>query len=344
MRSGQRTPNIAEAERLIRNLYQGILQRDPEPSALLHWTKQLEEGQEVNEVVEAFLNSDEFQNLRWRAKPAYPPGHFYSPIVDPSEIEAAFRHQSQQPAPVNLPGIAISLDNHVALWQRMVPLLTEIPFPDEPTPGFRYHFRNANYSYGDASMLYAMLRLFEPRRLIEIGSGFSSACSLDTIDRYLNGRVDVTFIEPYANLLRQVLGHQTMQTVDLYETPVQHAPLELFSELANNDILFIDSTHVLKTGSDVCHELFNILPRLASGVLIHFHDMFWPFEYGEEWVLTENRSWNELYGIHAFLMYNKEFEIVFFNDYFRRWRRDLIAATYPNFLNNTGGSLWLRKT
>src|SRR5260370_28828390 len=99
----------------------------------------------------------------------------------------------------------------------------------------------------------------------------------------------------------------------------------------------------MKTGSDVCHELFEILPRLAPGVLIHFHDIFWPFEYSEAWGIENNLSWNELYGLRAFLMYNDNFEIVFFNDFFRRWRRNLIQETYPKFLHNTGGALWLRK-
>jgi len=225
----------------------------------------------------------------------------------------------------------------------MIPLLAEIPFPDEPETGFRYYFSNDAYSFGDGSVLYAMLRLFAPRRLIEVGSGFSSACSLDTIDLYLDGQVDVTFVEPHGDLLRQVLGAGTASTIKLHEQRIQDLPVDLFKDLQRNDILFIDSTHVMKTGSDVCHELFEILPTLASGVLVHFHDMFWPFEYGEDWVLRENRSWNELYGIRAFLMYNQEYEVLFFNDYFRRWQHNLIAATYPKFLRNTGGALWLRK-
>jgi hypothetical protein len=80
-----------------------------------------------------------------------------------------------------------------------------------------------------------------------------------------------------------------MRNVELHEARVQDVTLDLYAELDRDDVLFIDSTHVMKTGSDVCHELFAILPRLASGVLIHFHDIFWPFEYGEEWVLKENR-------------------------------------------------------
>ncbi len=100
----------------------------------------------------------------------------------------------------------------------------------------------------------------------------------------------------------------------------------------------------MKTGSDVCHELFDVLPALQPGVFVHFHDIFWPFEYGPNWIVKENRSWNELYGLRTFLMYNDAFEIVFFNDYFARNCRELIEAGYPAMLKNTGGSIWLRKT
>jgi predicted O-methyltransferase YrrM len=225
----------------------------------------------------------------------------------------------------------------------MLKFLREIPFPANKTEGFRYYFENPHYSYGDASILYALLRLLQPTQLIEIGSGYSSACSMDTIDRHLKDQVKVTFIEPHAKLLRETLGEEGIRCATLYERRVQEIPLDVFESLQHDDFLFIDSTHILKTGSDVCYEFFEILPCLASGVLIHFHDMLWPFEYQEDWVLRENRSWNELYAMRALLMYNYEFEIVFFNDYFRKFNERLVQDTYPQFLKNSGGSLWLRK-
>ena len=98
--------------------------------------------------------------------------------------------------------------------------------------------------------------------------------------------------------------------------------MSVFDELNEGDILFIDSTHVLRTGSDVCFELFEVLPRLAPGVLVHFHDIFWPFEYPRAWVVDENRSWNELYAIRAFLMNNSDWHIIFFNHYFAKTGRE----------------------
>ena len=119
-------------------------------------------------------------------------------------------------------------------------------------------------------------------------------------------------------------------------------------ELEVNDILFIDSSHVVKTGSDVHFELTELIPRLRPGVVVHFHDIFYPFEYPKAWVLDINRSWNEIYFLHVFLMYNSAFGIEFFNTFFARNYPDIVRASIPahadKFLLNPGGGLWLRKS
>ncbi len=124
---------------------------------------------------------------------------------------------------------------------------------------------------------------------------------------------------------------------------MQAVPLSYFDDLQRNDILFIDSTHVVKTGSDVVFELFEILPRLHSGVVVHFHDVFYPFEYPREWVIDRNYSWNELYALRAFLMGNRDWEILFFNDYMARTERPRLRQQAPEMLANPGGGLWLRR-
>ena len=131
--------------------------------------------------------------------------------------------------------------------------------------------------------------------------------------------------------------------VEILESRVQDVPLSTFAALEPGDLLFIDSTHVLRTASDVCLELLEILPRLPSGVLVHIHDVFWPFEYPRDWVLDENRSWNELYALRAFLIGNREWRVLMFNHYFVQVERARIAASYPEFLNNPGGALWLQR-
>jgi NAD(P)-dependent dehydrogenase (short-subunit alcohol dehydrogenase family) len=270
-----------------------------------------------------------------------PPGHYYSPIVHPVEAERRLAALEAAPVPDALPGIRLDRPEMVRTWRTLVPFLASIPFPDRKEPRYRYAFENDFYSWGDGSVLHAMLRLHRPRRLVEIGSGWSSACTLDTVEHYMGGDCELTFIEPFPQSLRDLIGHDARARI--IEAPVQQVPLAVFTALQEGDVLFIDSTHVLRTGGDVCFELFEILPRLARGVLVHFHDMFWPFEYPRRWAVDENRSWNELYAVRLMLSGSDDWRIVLFNDYLGRFERPMIEATYPPFLNNPGGALWLQR-
>jgi hypothetical protein len=326
------------AERFVSALFRGVLRREPNPSGLRSLAAVILNGGSYTAVAEAFVNSEEFRS---QAKLYVPPGHFYSPVVNPEEAE---RHLERIKGAVDidhLPGIAIDRAAMVELWRRLLPYLQTIPFSNNRQPGFRYFFQNPTYAFGDGSILHAMIRNFRPKRLIEIGSGYSSACTLDTVERFLDGACEVTFIEPYPTLLRKVLDDK--RDTRILEMPVQQVPLSVFEQLEAGDILFIDSTHVLRTGSDVCFELFEILPRLAPGVLVHFHDMFWPFEYPRVWVIDHNKSWNEIYAVRAFLTDNKSWNILFFNDYIFRFEREMIERTFPTFLRVPGGALWMVK-
>jgi hypothetical protein len=334
--------SASDRKTLVRKLYQGILHREPSDADADHWASRIEDGLGIDQMVDLFLQSAEFSALRNKVRGLFvPPGHFYSPIVDTEAVSHALPRLRSM---TDLPAIAIDPEAMMAEWQAALPFLLEIPFPESPAPGFRYHFDNPAFSYGDGSILYAMLRRYGPQRLVEVGSGYSSACAVDTVERFLDAAVEMTFVEPHPELLQRLLGDESDETRKIIACPVQDADLSVFTGLQAGDFLFIDSTHVLKTGSDVCHELFNILPALNPGVFVHFHDIFWPFEYGPNWVIEQNRSWNEVYALRAFLMYNDAFEIVFFNDYFVRHFRAVVEKDYPALLKNSGGSIWLRKT
>jgi predicted O-methyltransferase YrrM len=200
------------------------------------------------------------------------------------------------------------------------------------------------YSWGDGCILHSMLRNYRPRKIIEIGSGWSSACIADTAEHFLDNSCDITFVEPFPQVLRELLGASAQSgRTRLLEARVQDVPLDLFDSLGAGDFLFIDSTHVLRTGSDVCRELCEILPRLAPGVIVHFHDMFWPFEYPRKWVVEENRSWNELYAVRLMLTNNQNWKVIMFNHYMAQFERELIEKTWPAFYKNPGGALWIEK-
>jgi len=165
---------------------------------------------------------------------------------------------------------------------------------------------------------------------------------LDTIDLHLDGRVACTFIEPYADRLRSLLEPGDLERVTILEQRVQDVNLDPFLKLNRNDILFIDSSHVVKVGSDVNYLLGEVLPRLHEGVYIHFHDIFYPFEYPEVW-LAEGRVWSEAYALRAFLAFNHTFEIVLFNTYLEHFHREIFKREMPLCLKDEGGSIWLQK-
>lgn len=267
------------------------------------------------------------------------PGHFYSPIPSVEDIRRREEELFGDP-PRSLPGIDLREEEQLALLERLKEFYPEMPFPRVKSDGTRFWFDNWAYSYADAIFLYSMLRHLQPRRVIEIGSGFSSAAMLDTNERFLDDGVDLTFIDPDPTTVRALL--KPGDSAEIIAAPLQDVPLTRFDALEANDVLFVDSTHVAKTGSDVNRILFDILPRLRPGVYVHFHDMFYPFEYPKEWVY-EGRAWNEDYIVRAFLEFNSAFEIVLFGTYVIRFHRDWFAREMPLCLENPGGSLWIRR-
>jgi hypothetical protein len=270
-----------------------------------------------------------------------PPGHFYSPIPDPDELkqrEASIFDRSQQA----LAGINLNTEDQLDLMSRFKSLYQEIPFTAEKTEENRYYFENNFYSYSDAIFLYCVIRHFKPKRIIEVGSGFSSFCILDTNEKFFGGSIRCQFIEPYPDRLYSRLKPGDRELIEIVETKLQDVDLYYFEKLAANDLLIVDSTHVAKTGSDVNRIFFEILPQLKKGVMIHFHDIFYPFEYPKDWVY-EGRSWNESYLLRAFLQYSNCFKILLFNTYLEQFYEEIFRADFPLCLKNPGGSIWLIK-
>jgi hypothetical protein len=276
--------------------------------------------------------------LTWR-----PPGHFYSPIPNLRELEKQADTLWPVEPPAQLPGVDLRADDQLATFSQVAKLARSFEIHEHPTEPWRYYSDNVAYGIGDALTLHGMLRMIRPRRMIEIGSGHSSAMTLDTVEHYLGGQTELTFIEPYPELLESLLRKGDRARLTIMPTPLQQVPLDTFRELKSGDVLFIDSTHVLKTGSDVAWLYANVLPVLNDGVWIHIHDMFYPFEYPKDWVL-EGRAWSEAYLVRAFLAFNTDFQIALFNHWLATFHPDRIANELPAMLGNTGGALWLRRS
>jgi hypothetical protein len=278
---------------------------------------------------------------QYREPQPFPPGHYYSPIPSRTEVKAKERN-IWRAWPRQLPSIALNEEGQVALFEKLKQYYADLPFGDEPKQGLRYQFENDYFSYSDAIVLYCMIRHLKPRRIIEIGSGYSSAVMLDTNDLFFSKAVSCTFIEPNPERLLSLLKHADRDKCTIITAPLHDVGIDLFRGLSHNDILFVDSSHVAKVHSDVNLIFFDILPSLGEGVSIHFHDVFYPFEYPKEWVY-QGKAFNEAYLLRAFLQYNKVFKIQFYNSFLTYFYRDRFLSDMPLCLKNTGGSIWLRK-
>jgi hypothetical protein len=270
----------------------------------------------------------------------FDPGGYHSPIPAMADIK---KHDFNSDLPSEIPAVDLNTDEQMNLLNSFEKYYAELPFPDEKTDALRYCYINDFYSYSDAIFLYCMIRHLKLQKIIEVGSGFSSSVTLDTNEKFMQNAIDCTFIEPYPARLKSLLKNDDKTKVTIHEKKLQEIPLEIFSELHGNDILFIDSTHVSKFNSDVNYVIHTILPKLAKGVHIHFHDIFYPFEYPEEWLLG-GRAWNEQYILRAFLEYNTKFQIVLFNTYLETIFRENLEKRFPLLFKNTGGSIWIKKT
>ncbi|MEM7708422.1 MAG: class I SAM-dependent methyltransferase [Pseudomonadota bacterium] len=273
---------------------------------------------------------------------AHPNGHFYSPVVDPTEVSAeAERIWAPR---TKLPGLRFSEEKHLAVLNQLFPqFISGFDYPEtlpENANPWSFYVQNSQFSWLDCRLLFVLLNAWRPAQYLEIGSGFSSLLAADVSRRMLDDAMQVTCVEPYP---RPFLTQPVPGISEVIVKRVQELPLETFDQLEAGDILFIDSSHVAKTGSDVNFLFFEVLPRLATGVRIHVHDVFFPLEYPKDWVLQENRSWNEQYVLQALLTDSTRYRIIFGSNY--------AATVYPKEVASAldregrppfgGGSLWL---
>ncbi|MFP3274681.1 MAG: class I SAM-dependent methyltransferase [Paraburkholderia sp.] len=301
--------------------------------------KRLEE--EITRLKDEIQKGHDRLSLFGPDRPHVPNGHFYSPV--PSQVE--LRSDEDRifvPFPRILPGIDLRENEQLNLLDAFATMYHDLPFTEKKQKEFRYYYDNSAYSYTDAIFLNSMIRHVKPKRIVEVGSGFSSCMTLDTNEIWFNNSIDCTFIEPYPKLLNSLIKDEDKGRIRVLESRVQDVDLDCIRALERDDILFIDSTHVSKIGSDVNRIVFEILPLLTSGVYVHFHDIFYPFEYPKEWAF-EGRAWNEAYILHAFLQHNSEFEIVAFNRFLLHFHRDFFERKMPLCLKNLGANIWLRR-
>ena len=270
--------------------------------------------------------------------------HFYEPIPDVARLapelwsgQSALTGLDLQPERQR-DLLDVFRSHYQAEYEALPRQATDVPH--------RFHLANGALGPVDAEMLYCMMRALKPRRVIEVGSGNSTYLTAQALlENENDGAPPAEFvaIEPYPN---PVLRAGFPGLSGLLPTPVQRVPLEFFRRLESNDVLFIDSSHVLKIGSDVQYLVLEVLPALQPGVVIHTHDIFFPAEYPRRLVTREHKFWTEQYIIQAFLAFNSAFEILLAGSYLHLHDPESLAKTFSSYNRHKTlpGSLWMRRS
>jgi len=272
------------------------------------------------------------------------PTHYYSPVPDTGDLPESLWHDLRMP-------IGFSLRTDAALtWLGRLSQNYEKEysvFPREAGPDAHAFFLdNDAFKSGDAEILYALLRDLKPRRIVEIGSGYSTLLIAQAIranqKETSEYRCEFVAIEPYPP---PFLHPSPAEVTRLESTPIQGFDYSLFLSLQKNDVLFIDSSHTVRTGGDVVHEYLAILPILAPGVVVHIHDIFIPAEYPRSWIAEERIFWNEQYLLEAFLTFNHEFEVIMPVHAVWRLHSESFSKAIPSFKTwlNGPSSFWIRR-
>lgn len=271
------------------------------------------------------------------------PNHYYQPIPDTARLEDHLWSGRS-----SLPGLNMNEALQMELLSAFQSNFKEEYdcLPRQPTGNpHEFYLANGNFVNVDAEVLYCMVRHFKPRRIYEIGSGMSTLLSARAALR--NERdgcppCELVAIEPYPN---EVLRRGFPGLTRLLEKRVEDVPLSEFGLLSESDILFIDSSHVLRIGNDVQYEYLELLPRLNRGVIIHIHDIFLPAEYPRHWVTGMRRFWTEQYLLQAFLAFNSSFEVLWAGSYMHLMQPEKLQAAFASYdrAKTLPGSLWMRR-
>jgi predicted O-methyltransferase YrrM len=269
-------------------------------------------------------------------------GEYYSPMYDTREL-LVDRDRIWPAVPREAIGMQWNNERQLALCRDVFARQEHYLFPEQaPEDDTEYFAANGQYPPLDAWVLEGVLRHRKPRRMIEIGCGFSSLISARSNRDYLQLGMELICIEPYP---RQFLLDGAVGITSMRVERIQETPLELFATLESGDIVFVDTSHTVKTGGDVTWIYHEIVPRLAAGVVLHIHDFFLPGEYPEQWVM-EGWGWNETYLVRSFLTFNDVFEVLWGTQYMLTYHRDEVLSAFPDLqrYNAMGGaSLWLQR-
>jgi predicted O-methyltransferase YrrM len=263
--------------------------------------------------------------------------HYYEPMINPKHLRHALSDVRR------LPGIDMNVPEQLSLLEQFGYQQELAQFPLDQTDELKFFYHNSSFESGDAEFLYSLLRLIRPKTLIEIGSGYSTLIAHSAVDR--NRTEDGTYncehicIEPYEQPWLEDIG------VRVVRRRVEECGTQLFTSLKKGDVLFIDSSHVIRPQGDVVFEYLELLPVLQSGVYVHIHDIFTPRDYLQEWVVDEIKLWNEQYLLEAFLSFNNRFRVIGAVNFLTHHHPAEIASRFPvlkaEIAHREPGSFWI---
>ena len=262
-------------------------------------------------------------------------GHYYEPLYDMSEVDLSGKAR-------DLPGLDINHDAQIALLAKMsgedIPATWENAAADD----IAYSLQNRNFGSGDADLWWQVIRHFKPARIVEIGSGHSTRVAREAIAK--NAAEDSVYscqhvcVEPYEMPWLEKLG------IEIKRSKLEVTDPEIFNNLKSGDILFIDSSHMIRPDGEVLMEFLQILPRLASGVVVHIHDIFTPHDYPAQW-LQDPRFWNEQYLLEAFMSHNADWDVLLGGNYLAHFAPQELARSCRYFEpgKHEPGSFYIRR-
>ena len=268
-----------------------------------------------------------FQAVQEKLGVSVTPSHFYFPVPNLKSL-----HGKDWSTCHSCTALDFRLDEQIHRLQTdLLPYADEWGFPDNSTGDKQeFHFNNGFFERIDAEVAYAFVRQRKPKKIIEIGSGNSTLILAAALEKNASEGFpgELISIEPFpAPFLKTGIPGLT----ELIEMPVQQVPLDLFRTLEPNDILFIDSSHVVSMDSDVIYECLTILPELKPGVQVHFHDVFIPLDYPKKFVMTNLCFWGEQYLLQAFLSFNTAFKVVWSGSAMQQFHPDVLRSVFPEW-------------
>ena len=259
--------------------------------------------------------------------------HYYEPLIKRKSLDRNYRKQR------SLSGIDWNVDGQLNTLKNFNFQKELADIPQNKTKQREYFYLNGNFEAGDGGFFYSMIRSIKPKKIIEIGCGYSTLVAVKAIAKNKieapEHTCELTCVEPYRQHWLADLP------VKLIKEPVEKLDIEIFSQLEENDILFIDSSHMIRPQGDVLFEYLTILPSLKKGVIVHVHDIFSPFDYPNEWIIDGQCFWDEQYLLEAFLSFNSEYKIIGALNYLKAFHQEALLEKIP--LLDSAGSFWMKK-